>query len=100
MNALPALAAESEPRYDRGMTAKIAVSLPDHLVAKAKDAVARGEAASVSAYVAAALEAYVPPKPEPELTPLQEVLAEIFAETGGEPTPEERRWARDALGLE
>lgn len=37
------------------MTKKIAVSLPDDLVADAHDAVAEGRAASVSAYVAAAM---------------------------------------------
>ena len=42
-------------RYDRGMTTKIAVSLPDHLVEEARAAVAGGRAASVSAYVAEAL---------------------------------------------
>lgn len=42
-------------RYALGMTAKIAVSLPDHLVDEARAAVAGGRAASVSAYVAEAL---------------------------------------------
>ena len=42
-------------RYDRGMTVKIAVSLPDHLVEEARAAVAGGRATSVSAYVAEAL---------------------------------------------
>ena len=37
------------------MTAKIAVSLPDHLVAEAREAVADGRAPSVSAYVAEAM---------------------------------------------
>lgn len=37
------------------MTAKIAVSLPDHLVAEARAAVAAGRSASVSAYVAEAM---------------------------------------------
>jgi len=42
--------------YDRGMTAKIAVSLPDHLVAEARSAVAEGRVGSVSAYVAEAMD--------------------------------------------
>ena len=37
------------------MTSKIAISLPDELVAQAREAVDRGAAASVSAYVASAL---------------------------------------------
>jgi Arc/MetJ-type ribon-helix-helix transcriptional regulator len=37
------------------MTAKIAVSLPDHLVDEARAAVASGRASSVSAYVAEAM---------------------------------------------
>lgn len=45
-----------DPRYDRGMTSKIAVSLPDHLVEHARAAVADGRATSVSAYVADALQ--------------------------------------------
>lgn len=45
-------------RYDHGMTTKIAVSLPDAVVAQARAAVAEGRAASVSAYVASALEQY------------------------------------------
>ena len=43
--------------YDPGMTTKIAVSLPDKLLAEAKAAVASGRAASVSAFVAEAMSA-------------------------------------------
>lgn len=43
--------------YDKSMTTRITVSLPDHLVADARRAVDSGEASSVSAYVASALEA-------------------------------------------
>jgi Arc/MetJ-type ribon-helix-helix transcriptional regulator len=42
-------------KYDSGMTKKIAVSLPDDLVAEAHAAVAAGRASSVSAYVAQAM---------------------------------------------
>lgn len=39
-----------------GMTrAKIAITIPDHLLAEVKEAVARGEAASVSAYISDAV---------------------------------------------
>lgn len=41
-----------------GMTTKIAVSLPDDQVAAARRAVREGRAASVSAYVSAALSAH------------------------------------------
>lgn len=75
------------------MTTKIAVSLPDHLVEEARAAVREGRAASVSAYVADALAA-VSPKRD-----LGEILNEIFDEIG-HPTPEERAWARRALGIE
>jgi Arc/MetJ-type ribon-helix-helix transcriptional regulator len=75
------------------MTTKITVSLPDSAVAAAKKAVSEGRAASVSAYVATALEhAYGKPRP------LADVIAEMIAETG-EPTAEDIDWANDALGL-
>ena len=41
-----------QAQYDSGMTIKIAVSLPDELVAERQGRVASGRAASVSAYVA------------------------------------------------
>jgi Arc/MetJ-type ribon-helix-helix transcriptional regulator len=75
-----------------GMTSKIAVSLPDHLVAQARGAVAQGRAASVSAYVAAALEEKV------KLDDLAELLDELLAETGGPLTDEERRTTDAVLG--
>lgn len=75
-----------------GMTSKIAVSLPDHLVAQARGAVAQGRAASVSAYVAAALEEKV------KLDDLAELLDELLAETGGPLTDEERQIADTVLG--
>jgi len=70
-----------------GMTVKITVSLPDHLVAAAKRAVDSGQAASVSGYVAAAMEAYR----EPET--LAEFLADMDRELGPVP-PEVQAWAR------
>jgi Arc/MetJ-type ribon-helix-helix transcriptional regulator len=79
-------------RYDSGMTRKIAVSLPDELVAAARRAVHEGRAASVSAYVATALARQVR---EDDLTAL---LAEMRAEHGS-PTVEDYAWADGALGL-
>jgi Arc/MetJ-type ribon-helix-helix transcriptional regulator len=74
------------------MTKKIAVSLPDELVAEAKDAVASGRAASVSAYVADAMRAVG------KRETLREVLDDIYEEIGY-PTAEDRAWAREQLGL-
>jgi Arc/MetJ-type ribon-helix-helix transcriptional regulator len=80
------------PQYDSGMTTKIAVSLPDELAAAARRAVDDGRAASVSAYVAAALARQVR---EDDVTAL---LAEMRAEHGA-PSPEDYAWADEVLGI-
>jgi len=72
------------------MTSKIAVSLPDHLVEQAKRAVAEGRAASVSAYVAEALEA------RQSQESLRQVLEDWNIELSP-PTPEEYAAADAAL---
>jgi antitoxin ParD1/3/4 len=72
---------------------KIAITLPEEQVAAARQAVAEGRAASVSAYVSQALGRR---DVDEELA---ETVAEIYAETG-QPTAEERAWARRALGIE
>ena len=74
------------------MTKKIAVSLPDELVAAARRAVDDGRAASVSAYVAAALARQVR---EDDVTAL---LAEMRAEHGA-PSSEDYAWADEVLGI-
>lgn len=76
-----------------GMTPreKIAVTVPAELVGRAREAVKKGRAASVSAYVTAALEERV------KLDELDEMLAEMLAETGGPMTDEERAWADSVL---
>lgn len=79
-------------RYDDGMTTKIAVSLPDELVAAARRAVQEGRAASVSAYVAAALARQVR---EDDLAAL---LAEMRAEHGS-PSADDYSWADRVLGI-
>ena len=79
-------------RYDFGMTTKIAVSLPDELVAAARRAVEERRAASVSAYVAAALARQVR---EDDLTAL---LAEMRSEFGS-PSAADYAWADEVLGL-
>lgn len=82
---------DGSTRYERSMTTKIAVSLPDHLVAAARAAVADGRAASVSAYVAAALEAYTDDRRAIAL------LDDILAQTGGPVTAAEQAWADEIL---
>jgi Arc/MetJ-type ribon-helix-helix transcriptional regulator len=72
--------------------AKIAVSLPPELVDQARAAVATGRAASVSSYVASALEE------KARLDDLASLLEDMLAETGGPLTADERRTADDALG--
>ena len=74
------------------MTTKIAVSLPDDLVAAARKAVAEGRAASVSAFVAGAIEKHG------RYEQLSVLLSEMAAEAGP-PTDVDRMWARQALGL-
>lgn len=74
-------------------TAKIAISLPAPLAARARRAVRAGRAASVSAYVAAALADKV------KLDDLAGLLDEMLAETGGPLTAAERRDADRALGI-
>jgi Arc/MetJ-type ribon-helix-helix transcriptional regulator len=72
---------------------KIAVSLPGALVARARIAVRRGQARSVSAYVAAALEE------KSKLDDLNEHLEQMLNESGGPLSAAERNAADVALGL-
>ena len=74
-------------------TAKIAISLPATIVERTRRAVRRGRAASVSAYVAAALEEKV------KMDDLSALLCEMLAESGGPLTKAERRAADRSLGL-
>jgi Arc/MetJ-type ribon-helix-helix transcriptional regulator len=86
-------------RYDSGMTkvAKITISLPPEQVEQARAAVSRGEAASVSSYISAALAAVAPPEPDEQDT-LADFVADLKAENGT-PSPEAYAWARKALSL-
>lgn len=81
-------------RYDAGMTAKIAVSLPDELVAEARAAVESGRVASVSAYVAEAM------AEKSRRRTLAEVLDDLDAEFGAPDSASMERANRvlDALG--
>jgi Arc/MetJ-type ribon-helix-helix transcriptional regulator len=75
------------------MTTKLAVSLPDDLVAAARHAVSEGRAASVSAFIASAL------TDKTRFDELEALLADMAAESGP-PDAADRKWAREALGLD
>jgi len=72
---------------------KIAITLPEEQVAAARLAVSEGRATSVSAFISQALARR---DADEEMA---EVIAEIYAESG-QPTEEDRLWARRVLGLE
>jgi Arc/MetJ-type ribon-helix-helix transcriptional regulator len=72
---------------------KIAITLPEEQVAAARRAVAEGRAASVSAFISQALARR---DADEEMA---ETIAEIYEESG-QPTEEDRLWARRVLGLE
>ncbi len=74
------------------MTMKIAVSLPDELVAAARRAVEQGRSASVSAFVAEAMDRRQ--REDGLLALLDELDDEL-----GPPSPEDVAWAERALGL-
>jgi Arc/MetJ-type ribon-helix-helix transcriptional regulator len=81
--------------------AKITVSLPQEQVEAVRDAVAHGEAASVSGYVSAALaEALARHGGETakDERALAELVAELIAEYG-EPSAEAHAWADAAFAL-
>ncbi|MGA9876216.1 MAG: hypothetical protein WBQ21_10445 [Solirubrobacteraceae bacterium] len=77
--------------------AKIAISLPREQVTQARDAVARGEASSVSSYISTALAAVALPSLHEEDT-LADLVADMIAEDGV-PSPEAYAWADKVLGL-
>lgn len=71
-------------------TQKIAISLPKQVAERTRTAVRRGHAASVSAYIVAALEEKV------KMDDLSSLLAEMLAESGG-PLTRAERLAADRL---
>ena len=75
------------------MTTKIAISLPDEVLAGARRAVNDGRASSLSGYIAATL------AERQDYEDLASLLAEMAAEAGA-PSKTDRRWARRALGLD
>ncbi|HEV3095381.1 MAG TPA: hypothetical protein VGY30_12855 [Solirubrobacteraceae bacterium] len=78
--------------------AKITISLPPEQVEQARTAVARGEAASVSSYISAALAAVAPPAALDDEDTLADLIADMIAEDGV-PSPEAYAWADKVLGL-
>lgn len=72
--------------------AKIAVTLPRELVESARAAVAAGRSGSVSAYVADAL------REKTERDELEELLAELLTDSGGQLTDREREEVDGMLG--
>lgn len=70
---------------------KIAVSLPQQLIDAARQAVASGRAASVSAYVAEALSR------RQQEDALSDLVAEWIVEDGA-PTSADYAWAHEVLG--
>lgn len=89
-----ALAPEESGGMIAGMTsAKVAISLPKEVLARARAAVRRGDAPSLSAYVSQAIEE------KTSDDDLMQMLEEMLEETGGPPTPEEIRWADGVLGI-
>lgn len=74
-------------------TEKIAISLPKDLASRARKAVSRGDAPSMSAYVSRALEQ------QAKLDDLNALLEEMLMETGGPLTSAERRVADRDLGV-
>jgi len=71
---------------------KIAISLPARAAESVRRAVREGRASSVSAYVAEAIEQ------KSSREDLLVMLEEMLEETGGPPTPAERRWAAWQVG--
>ncbi len=76
-------------------TRKVTVTLSAEAVEAIRGLVAAGRAGSVSGFVQHAVEVALD-----DVTGWGVLLAQALAETGGEMTAEERRWADDVLGRE
>jgi Arc/MetJ-type ribon-helix-helix transcriptional regulator len=77
--------------------AKITISLPREQVEQAREAVERGEAASVSGYISAALTA-VALGPVAEQDTLADLVADLIAEHG-RPSAEAYAWADRVMAM-
>ncbi|MFZ1925171.1 MAG: hypothetical protein WAU42_03410 [Solirubrobacteraceae bacterium] len=78
--------------------AKVTISLPREQVAEVRAAVDRGDAASVSSYISAALAATMPASRAEQHDTLGDLVADMIAEYG-RPSPEAYAWADEVLGL-
>ena len=78
--------------------AKITISLPQEQVEQAREAVERGEAASVSGYISAALATVAPVVGDDEEDSLAAFAADLIAEDG-EPSSEAYAWADRVLAM-
>jgi Arc/MetJ-type ribon-helix-helix transcriptional regulator len=78
-------------------SAKITISLPRAQVEQAREAVAQGEAASVSGYVSAAL-AVAPDTAVEEGDTMADLVADLIAEHG-RPSAEAYAWADRVLAM-
>jgi Arc/MetJ-type ribon-helix-helix transcriptional regulator len=76
-----------------GVTTKLTISVPDDIAAEAREAVRTGRAASVSGYIAAAVDYYR------QQQTLGEFLDELDAELGP-PSPEDYARACTVLGVD
>ncbi len=92
--AAGALALDERGGMIGGMTsAKVAISLPKAVLARARAAVKRGDAPSLSAYVSRIIEE------KTSEDDLMAMLEQMLEETGGPLTPEEVAWADGVLGI-
>lgn len=87
-------------RYDHGMTkvSKMTISLPKEQAEQVREAVAHGDAASVSGYISAALAAVMAAPVDGDNDTLADLVADMIAEDGP-PSAEAYEWADKVLGL-
>jgi Arc/MetJ-type ribon-helix-helix transcriptional regulator len=78
--------------------AKLTISLPSEQAQQVREAVARGEAASVSSYISAVLAAVAASSADEDGDTLADLVADMIAEDGV-PSPEAYAWADKVLGL-
>jgi Arc/MetJ-type ribon-helix-helix transcriptional regulator len=87
-------------RYDYGMTkvSKMTISLPQEQAEQVREAVARGDASSVSGYISAALAVVMVAPAGEDKDTLADLVADMIAEDGP-PSVEAYAWADKVLGL-
>ncbi|HEX4114696.1 MAG TPA: hypothetical protein VHY18_02345 [Solirubrobacteraceae bacterium] len=77
---------------------KMTISLPREQAEQVREAVARGDAASVSGYISAALAAVMAAPSDGDDDTLANLVADMLAEDGA-PSAEAYEWADRVLGL-